>query len=424
MKKTAALLAAAVLLSTTAAFAEVPESYVQGGAGDIVQSIGVCDTDKAFDPSVETVEDYSKGVIAAGFGDMTGDSSPEMVLVERDRVSIYTLGEDGTVMKLWTYLVELAANEGSSYSNVFFKNLPTELDDGTLIYDEHLCIETYSDNSAGRSYKFVILEPRQTDDGLKLTEKAAITRTKTAESETQTVQGSNGVTVYSYTMENGTGTSYGDYENLYTAARRTLFGYGFAEDYFLVCHNRLWFDEPSIPDTTDINETLINKINELNRDENYNVSELVDCAMLSYIKADNIGQSSPAMEIESYAPADELLANAPIMVVVNGQRLTFDQPPVIQDGRTLVPVRAIFEALGAEVAWLGNGGWIAASSGDTIITMQINSNRYYVNGEEKTLDVPAQLINDRTMVPVRAISESLNASVSWDQSTKTVSVTK
>lgn len=425
MKKTAAAIAAVIAAGTvTASAMEVPEIYTQAGAADIIQQTGICDISKKLTGSTESVTGFYSGVISAGFADITGDEQPEMITVESDKISIYSIGQDGGIKKLWTYLTDLIANEGESYANVFLKTLPTELGDGSLIYDDHICIETYSNNSSGRSYKLVVLEPISADDELRLTEKTVISRTKTENTESQFVNAKNGIVAYSYTMDAGDSSSYGNYPDLITAARDTLFGYGFAEDYFLTCQNRLWFDEPDIPNTDNINDTLIAKIKQLKKDKNYKAAEMVECQPLTYIYAKNVNQNSPSVTIENYSPIDKIMDSAPIRVVVNGQRLDFDQNPVMQEGRTLVPVRGIFESLGAEVAWIGNGGWVVAGTPDTIINMQVDSDTYIVNGTVKKLDVPAQLINDRTMVPVRAISESLGAKVDWNQGTKTINITK
>lgn len=114
-----------------------------------------------------------------------------------------------------------------------------------------------------------------------------------------------------------------------------------------------------------------------------------------------------------------------IKVVVNGSYLTFDQPPVIINGRTLVPLRAIFEALGAEVEWEAETKSIMAFKGDIGVLMYIDS-AVMTKGEvggaayDITLDTAPTIINGRTMVPARAVAEAFGCSVSWDSSTKTV----
>ena len=117
------------------------------------------------------------------------------------------------------------------------------------------------------------------------------------------------------------------------------------------------------------------------------------------------------------------LNSALITVKANGQLVNFDQPPIIIDGRTLVPLRAIFEALGATVDWNGNTQTVTSKKGSTSISLSIDSNSMYKNGKAVTLDVPAQLINDRTLVPARAVAEAFGCDVDWDDTTKTITIT-
>lgn len=112
--------------------------------------------------------------------------------------------------------------------------------------------------------------------------------------------------------------------------------------------------------------------------------------------------------------------NTGIRVTVNGNYIDFDTQPVIQNGRTLVPVRKIFEALGAEVEWDEPTQTVKATKGETTVILQINNEKMYVNGAEKILDVPAQLMESRTLVPARAVGEAFGCNVSWDDPTQTV----
>lgn len=100
-----------------------------------------------------------------------------------------------------------------------------------------------------------------------------------------------------------------------------------------------------------------------------------------------------------------------IPILIDGLEIDSDQPPVIIEGRTLVPLRVIFEALGASVNWNNDTRSVIATRGDISIYLAIGSNTLYKNGQPVYLDVTAQIINDRTMVPVRAVSESLGANV-------------
>lgn len=109
-----------------------------------------------------------------------------------------------------------------------------------------------------------------------------------------------------------------------------------------------------------------------------------------------------------------------IKVVIDGELQRFEQPPVNKDGSVLVPMRAIFEKLGAKITWNDTERSVTAVKGDVTIYLQIGSTEPTVNGVAKPLEVPAQLVNSYTMVPVRFISESLGAEVDWDQATQTV----
>ena len=115
-------------------------------------------------------------------------------------------------------------------------------------------------------------------------------------------------------------------------------------------------------------------------------------------------------------------ADDEIKILLDGTLLEMDQTPIIVDGRTLVPLRAIFEALGAVVGWDGETNSVIASKDDTVIIMQIGHENLYKNNETIKLDVPPVIINSRTLVPVRAIAESFNLTVGWDDATRTVTV--
>lgn len=108
-------------------------------------------------------------------------------------------------------------------------------------------------------------------------------------------------------------------------------------------------------------------------------------------------------------------AHPPITVYVDGAKLSFDQPPIIQNDRTLVPMRKIFEALDAQVFWDEPSQSVTAVQGTDVILFRIGEAGLYKNGQlVYTMDVPAQILNDRTLVPLRAVAESLGAEVGWD----------
>lgn len=103
-----------------------------------------------------------------------------------------------------------------------------------------------------------------------------------------------------------------------------------------------------------------------------------------------------------------------IKVILNGKKVRFDQLPIVENGRTLVPVRAIFEALGAEVAWDAENQTVRAIGHGIYVKLIINSDEMMVDNAGKLLEVPAKIINGRTMVPARAVAEAFNCNVTWD----------
>ncbi|MBQ3426716.1 MAG: copper amine oxidase N-terminal domain-containing protein [Clostridia bacterium] len=109
-----------------------------------------------------------------------------------------------------------------------------------------------------------------------------------------------------------------------------------------------------------------------------------------------------------------------INVTVDGKTLEFDVPAQIVEDRTVVPMRAIFEALGASVEWDGETKTVTSVKDDTEIKMTIGENVIYVNGTPIALDVAPMISEDRTLVPARAVAESFGADVDWDQDTRTV----
>ncbi len=118
-----------------------------------------------------------------------------------------------------------------------------------------------------------------------------------------------------------------------------------------------------------------------------------------------------------------LPVHAEIRVMVNNTPVTFDSPPIIEDGRTLVPMRFIFEALGAAVSWNGETQTATGVRGDTTVSVPIGKMTAYINEEAKALDVPAKIVEGRTLVPARFVAESFGCDVRWQQKTETVWIT-
>lgn len=107
-------------------------------------------------------------------------------------------------------------------------------------------------------------------------------------------------------------------------------------------------------------------------------------------------------------------------VKVYDRYLVFDQPPINKDQRILVPMRTIFEGLGAAISWDQNLMQVTGMKEDRKIVLTIGEKIAYINEKPIALDVPGMILNGRTMVPVRFIAESLDADVSWDGFENTV----
>ena len=116
-------------------------------------------------------------------------------------------------------------------------------------------------------------------------------------------------------------------------------------------------------------------------------------------------------------------------VYLNGEKMTFDAEPFIQDDRTFVPLRAIFEAVGASVIWdqdtltaLATKAQEDDKEGSSVV-VQINNSTAFVNSEAVELDAPARVVNDRTFVPLRFVVEALGEKVDWNQEELRVDIT-
>ena len=120
-------------------------------------------------------------------------------------------------------------------------------------------------------------------------------------------------------------------------------------------------------------------------------------------------------------------ADLNVNVFVDEVPLDTDVMAFIEDDRTLVPMRAIFEAVGASVNWDSETQTVIAAykvdGADKFIILQIGNNHAFVGGVEQELDVPAKIVNDRTFVPLRFVMESLGYDVSWHPGTFTVDIT-
>ncbi|OPY56454.1 MAG: Endoglucanase H precursor [Pelotomaculum sp. PtaU1.Bin035] len=132
----------------------------------------------------------------------------------------------------------------------------------------------------------------------------------------------------------------------------------------------------------------------------------------------NCDNQSPGELLTGDQAVSEIL---PISVMLDGAVLDFDVDPIEMEGRVLVPVRAILEALGVQVDWEEATRTVVARKGSNVLRLQIDNLVPALNGSPlPPLDVPARVVNGRTMVPVRFISENYGAKVGWDGDARTV----
>jgi len=107
-------------------------------------------------------------------------------------------------------------------------------------------------------------------------------------------------------------------------------------------------------------------------------------------------------------------------IISNRKNIKFDTPPVIKGDRTLVPLRAISEGFKADVEWNGETREVTITKDNMEIVIKIDSNIIFVNGEQVEIDSKAEIISERTYVPLRFIAETLGIKVVWDQETETI----
>lgn len=120
---------------------------------------------------------------------------------------------------------------------------------------------------------------------------------------------------------------------------------------------------------------------------------------------------------------DELKSGKLIRVFIDEKQMDFmDTDPIIENSRTLVPMRAIFERLGADVSWDEKNHTVSGTKDGTTVTLKIGERKGYINGKAVDLEAPAKLQNARTLVPVRFIAESFHAEVIWDDEARAVQI--
>ena len=132
------------------------------------------------------------------------------------------------------------------------------------------------------------------------------------------------------------------------------------------------------------------------------------------IKVNGIGYG--IMRIPSSSPE--------IRVIVDGKALSFDVPPQITNGRTLVPLRVIFEEMGATLEWDAATQTVTAKKGDTTVVLSIGNTSPTINGHAVPIDQAGIIVDGRTLAPLRFVAEAFGGTVVWDGENQTAAITK
>lgn len=114
----------------------------------------------------------------------------------------------------------------------------------------------------------------------------------------------------------------------------------------------------------------------------------------------------------------------PVENILTDKEVKFDTPPVIKNGRTLIPLRAVAEGMDADVTYDAEKHTVTIEKDGKIIELDLTKGTVLVNGETQEIDVPAEIMNNRTMVPLRFIAEQLGLKVQWEQETQTVELSE
>ena len=115
-------------------------------------------------------------------------------------------------------------------------------------------------------------------------------------------------------------------------------------------------------------------------------------------------------------------ANSDIKLLINGDYVSTDVPPVIENGRTLVPLRVVSENLGLAVDWNGDLKQITISKDDQQFIFLIGQNFFQKGDSKQDLDVTPKIVDGRTLVPIRVIAEAFGQEVTWDNLARTVAI--
>jgi len=175
--------------------------------------------------------------------------------------------------------------------------------------------------------------------------------------------------------------------------------------------------------------TCESSLNNINKEVNVEMPELTKDNSLDILDMIETKTTGPLFGVPSisdltdYTNISEPVLYDGINVFMNGRHIAFDDTkPENINGRILVPVRTISEEMGADVSYNNETKQVTIVKGDKTIVLTIGSQEAYVNGEKVLFDVPAMIVEGRTMVPLRFVSENMDAYVDWDGESQVVSI--
>ena len=206
-------------------------------------------------------------------------------------------------------------------------------------------------------------------------------------------------------------------------------------DESLVSNNELVVSGVAIDNESGINKITING-EEVSVSPNCSFSKIISLTeglnTIKIIAIDKAGnQAEKNLRVTYKKPVQTIVIILQIgnkNFTVNGETRTLDSPPVIKNSRTLLPIRAVVEALGGTVGWDATEKKVTVTLSSTTIELWIGKNTAMVNGVNKPIDpsnnkVVPEIINSRTMLPLRFVTENLGCDVQWDGTTKTITIT-
>ena len=135
------------------------------------------------------------------------------------------------------------------------------------------------------------------------------------------------------------------------------------------------------------------------------------------------GWENKLFYIFNAADLEETVPKSDLYVELDGEILGFETPPIMENDRTLVPMRFLLEKLGADVGWYGESQMVVAQQNNMTVEMTIGNPVATVNGQSVPMDVAPRLVNDKTLIPLRFLSENLGYNVEWNAETNTAVIT-